>query len=85
MLDTGNPGVVFMSWDLAKKHHLMEYSEGCSSLESLAIGPITYSEQEACGAALGSNDMLIGFDFLKRFDFVFDYPHGRIFLTPNKN
>ncbi|HET6275082.1 MAG TPA: pepsin/retropepsin-like aspartic protease family protein [Candidatus Cybelea sp.] len=85
MLDTGNPGVVFMSWDLAKKHHLMEYSEGCSSLESLAIGPITYSEQEACAAALGSNEMLIGFDFLKRFDFVFDYPHGRIFLTPNKN
>ncbi len=29
--------------------------------------------------------MLLGFDFFKRFDFVFDYPHGRIFLTPNRN
>ncbi len=85
MLDTGNPGVVFMSVDLAKKHHLMEYSEGCSALESLAIGPITYSDQEVCGADFGSNYMLLGFDFLKRFDFVFDYPHGRMFLTPNKN
>jgi len=29
--------------------------------------------------------MLVGFDFLKHFDFVFDYPHGRMFLRPNKN
>jgi hypothetical protein len=85
MLDTGNPGVIFMDVDLAKKHHLLPYSEGCSALESLAIGPITYSEQEVCAVDLGSNSMMLGFDFLKRFDFVFDYPHGRIFLTPNKN
>lgn len=85
MLDTGNPGVVFMDIDLAKKHHMMEYSEGCSALESLAIGPITYADQKVCAAGLGANYMLLGFDFLKRFDFVFDYPHGRIFLTPNKN
>ena len=85
MLDTGNPGAIFMDVDLAKKHHLVEYSEGCAALESLAIGPITYSEQEVCSADLGSDYMLLGFDFLKRFDFVFDYPHGRMFLTPNKN
>ncbi len=86
MLDTGNPGIVFMGFDLAKKQHLMEYSQGCSALESLAIGPITYSDQEVCAdSSFSYNDMLLGFDFLKRFDFVFDYPHGRIFLTPNRN
>lgn len=86
VLDTGDPGVVYVGVSLAKKRHLMMYLQGCSNLESLAIGPIVYSNQTACDTTFFASDMLLlGLDFLKRFDFVFDYPHGRIFLTPNKN
>ncbi|MGA8574632.1 MAG: pepsin/retropepsin-like aspartic protease family protein [Candidatus Cybelea sp.] len=84
-LDTGDPGVVLLSVELARKHHLMMYLEGCGNIDSLTIGPITYSQQAACISSFRSNYILLGLDFLKRFDFVFDYPHGRIFLTPNKN
>ncbi|HYL27411.1 MAG TPA: aspartyl protease family protein [Candidatus Nitrosotalea sp.] len=85
MLDTGNPGIVFMSDDIAKKHHLLLASLGCTRIESLAIGPITYTDQEVCLGGIFSSYMLIGLDFLKHFDYVFDYPHGRMFMTPNKN
>jgi hypothetical protein len=85
LLDTGNPGVVFLSLDLAQKHHLSIWTVGCGSLESLTIGPITYAGQEVCLWGFPSNYALLGFDFLKHFDFVFDYPHGRMFMIPNKN
>ena len=86
LLDTGNPGIVFMSPELAKKHHLPIASLGCGHLETLTIGPITYAGQAVCVADFPSTgDMLLGYDFLKHFDYVFDYPHGRLFMTPNKN
>jgi predicted aspartyl protease len=86
MLDTGNPGVVIFGKDFAKKHGL-RLGEGCSVLDSLAIGPITYANEGACEweSGFAENRMLLGFDFLKHFDFVFDYPRGRMFMTPNKN
>ena len=28
--------------------------------------------------------MLVGFDFLKHFNLIFDYPHGRIVMFPHK-
>jgi hypothetical protein len=61
------------------------WARGCGNLESLAIGPITYAGQEACLWGFPSDFALLGFDFLKHFDYVFDYPHGRMFMTPNKN
>lgn len=85
MLDTGNPGIVFMSDDIAKKHHLPVATLGCTGFDSLAVGPITYTNQEVCVGGVFSGYMLLGFDFLKHFDYVFDYPHGRMFMTPNKN
>ncbi len=85
LLDTGNPGIVFMSLNLARKHHLSIWARGCGNLESLTIGPIAYAGQEVCLYGFPSNYMLLGFDFLKHFDYVFDYPHGRMFMTPNKN
>jgi predicted aspartyl protease len=85
MLDTGNPGIVFMSDDIAKKHHLPVATLGCTGFDSLAIGPITYSNQEVCLGGVSSGYMLLGLDFLKHFDYVFDYPHGRMFMMPNKN
>jgi predicted aspartyl protease len=85
MLDTGNPGIVFMSDDVAKKHHLPVATRGCTGFDSLAVGPITYTNQEVCLGGVVSGYMLLGFDFLKHFDYVFDYPHGRMFMAPNKN
>ncbi len=83
MLDTGNPGIVIISRDIIKKYHVKIM--GCGNLDSLTIGPITYADQAACEWGFPSNDVLLGYDFLKHFDYVFDYPHGRMFMTPNKN
>ncbi len=84
ILDTGNPGVAFLSYDLARKHDLRLGSPVCGNIRTLQVGPITYSGQSVCLDNFGA-DMLVGFDFLKHFDYVFDYPHGRLFLAPNKN
>jgi hypothetical protein len=84
LLDTGNPGVAFLSYDLARKHNLRLGSPICGNIQTLQVGPIEYSGQSVCLDNFGV-DMLVGYDFLKHFDYVFDYPHGRLFLTPNKN
>src|SRR5579883_548041 len=85
LLDTGNPGIVFLSYDWVKKHHLTLWASGCGNVEALTIGPITYAGQAACLWKFTTDYALLGFDFLKHFDFVLDYPHGRMFLRPNKN
>ncbi len=85
MLDTGNPGIVFMPYRIAKKNHLPVANLGCSRIGSMVIGPITYTNQAFCLGGVSSSYMLIGFDFLKHFNYVFDYPHGRVFMSPNKN
>jgi hypothetical protein len=84
MLDTGNPGIIFFGPDVVSKHHFPIVS-GCGYIHTLAIGPIVYAGEPACEYGMAADDMLLGFDFLKHFDFIFDYPHGRIFIHPNKN
>ncbi|MBV9233662.1 MAG: aspartyl protease family protein, partial [Candidatus Eremiobacteraeota bacterium] len=84
MLDTGNPGVLFFGPDLVHKRHFGTF-DGCTNINTLSIGPIVYTGEQACEYGMGSDYMLVGFDFLKHFDFVFDYPHGRMYLRPNKN
>jgi len=85
LLDTGSPpGTIFFGPDLVKKRHF-KVVDGCGYIDSLAVGPITYSNVVACQYGVAASDMLLGFDFLKHFDFVFDYPHGRMFMHPNKN
>ncbi|MBV8151686.1 MAG: aspartyl protease family protein, partial [Candidatus Eremiobacteraeota bacterium] len=84
VLDTGSPGLLLFGPDLIHKHHLGTLG-GCTNIDSLAIGPIVYTGQAACEYGMASDYMLLGFDFLKHFDFVFDYPHGRMLLRPNKN
>lgn len=84
-LDTGNPGIVLMSSDFAKKRHLTLARVGCEPINSLTIGPITYAGQMVCTWDFPSNYMLLGFDFLKHFDYVFDYPQGRLYMSPNAN
>lgn len=84
MLDTGSPGIIFFGPDLISKYHFKVFN-GCANIESLSIGPIVYAGQSACEFGVPADYMLIGFDFLKHFDFIFDYPHARMFMTPNKN
>ncbi|HZY98618.1 MAG TPA: retropepsin-like aspartic protease [Candidatus Baltobacteraceae bacterium] len=78
VLDTGNPGSILFAYDLVKKHHPFHP-------QVLTLGPIQYAVGSWEGCCFAANYALLGFDFLKHFDYVFDYPHGRIFLTPNKN
>ncbi len=78
MLDTGNPSTILFSYDLVKKHEPFNPT-------TLTLGPIQYAVAGWTGCCMGANYALLGFDFLKHFDYVFDYPHGRMFLTPNKN
>ena len=84
MLDTGSPSIILFGPDLISKYHFKTFG-GCAPIQTLSIGPIVYGNQSACEYGVGANYMLIGFDFLKHFDFVFDYPHGRMFMRPNKN
>lgn len=53
--------------------------------DSLTLGPIVYAIEMACEWDFASNYILLGFDLFKHFDFVFDYPHRRMFMTKNKN
>jgi hypothetical protein len=83
-LDTGSPGIIFFGPDLIAKRHFKVF-DGCANINILAIGPIVYTSESACQFGMAADYMLLGFDFLKHFDFVFDYPHGRMFIRPNKN
>ncbi len=61
-------------------------TDACGSLESLELGPISYRPVPACmSASMSNNDVLVGFDFFKAFNYVFDYPDGEILLSPRKN
>lgn len=77
ILDTGNPSDILFSDQLVSKRSF--------NPTMLTLGPIQYmiGSWEPC--CVGANYALLGFDFLKHFDYVFDYPHGRMFLTSNKN
>jgi predicted aspartyl protease len=58
----------------------------CGRLESLELGPITYRPVPACMSdSMSYNNVLIGFDFFKAFNYVFDYPDGEILMTARKN
>jgi hypothetical protein len=83
-LDTGSPGLIFFGPELISKYHFKVF-DGCANIGTLSIGPIVYAGESACQYGLPANYMLIGFDFLRHFDFVFDYPHARMFIRPNKN
>jgi hypothetical protein len=85
ILDTGSPGTALIRRDVLRNHHIS--TSHCGSVESLTIGPITYMSPTQCtwGLPFGTKDVLLGLDFLRHFDYVFDYPHGRMFMTPNKN
>ena len=52
---------------------------------TMALGPIQYTIGTWDSCCFGANYALLGYDFLRHFDLILDYPHGRIFMVPNKN
>ncbi len=61
----------------------------CGKLENLTLGPISYEGPPACmGQAVVGNtsdrDVLVGLDFLKHFNIVFDYPAALILFQQRK-
>jgi hypothetical protein len=62
-----------------------EEADTCGNLQSLELGPIVYRPVPACASpSFGHNDVLVGFNFIKHFNIVFDYPDGYVLMTPNK-
>ena len=58
----------------------------CGPMARIDVGPFVYTATEACETpGWGLHDGLIGYDFLKHFDYVFDYPHGMMYMTPHKD
>ncbi|MEA2690437.1 MAG: hypothetical protein QOD51_3044 [Candidatus Eremiobacteraeota bacterium] len=58
----------------------------CVRLNEVQVGPYRYQKALSCFApndAFGVDGGLIGFDFLRHFNWTFDYPHGHVVLTPN--
>ncbi len=58
----------------------------CSRLNEIEVGPYRYQNVETCfgpSAVFGKNGGLIGIDFLRHFNWTFDYVESKLVLTPN--
>lgn len=58
----------------------------CSRFNEMLVGPYRYQQALSCFApndTFGNDGGLIGFDFLRHFNWTFDYPDGTVVLTPN--
>ncbi len=57
----------------------------CGKLDRLTVGPIVYDTVPTCesGSFAGRN-ILVGLDFLKGFNFIFDYPESMMIFIPRK-
>jgi hypothetical protein len=58
----------------------------CYYLHEITVGPFRYQNSLTCFGServFGRDGGLIGFDFLRHFDWTFDYPRSRLILTPN--
>jgi predicted aspartyl protease len=58
--------------------------ESCSTISSISLGPIIYQSTYACvSPSMSGDNIIVGYDFLRNFDFVFDYREGLIILKPH--
>ncbi|HEY6234361.1 MAG TPA: hypothetical protein VIW69_04535, partial [Candidatus Elarobacter sp.] len=60
--------------------------ETCHRLREISIGPYRYQNVTTCFASqrvFGRDGGLIGFDFLRHFNWTFDYTRSHLVLTPN--
>ena len=58
----------------------------CSRLNEILVGPYRYQNVETCfgpAKVFGRDGGLIGFDFLRHFNWTFDYAESKLVLTPN--
>jgi predicted aspartyl protease len=65
-----------------------QYPAICVRLDEIQVGPFSYKGAPSCFApneAFGKTGGLIGFDFLRHFNWTFDYAHSQLVLTPNGN
>jgi len=62
--------------------------EQCGKLQTISFGPIVYQQPPACESYsvgdFGERRVLVGFDFIKNFNYVFDYPESTLVLIPRK-
>ncbi len=52
----------------------------------MKVGPYRYTLALTCFASasvFGETGGLIGFDFMRHFNWTFDYPEAKLVLTPN--
>jgi predicted aspartyl protease len=57
----------------------------CGQLDSINFGALDYKHVPACFAnGWPEYDALLGYDFLRNFNIVFDYPDDKIILFPRK-
>jgi predicted aspartyl protease len=58
----------------------------CGPMARISLGPFIYTGTEACeSSGWDLHSALLGFDFLKHFDYVFDYPHGVMYMKPHND
>ena len=58
----------------------------CGTLTSIQFGPVNYDAPPFCFSdAIEPGAALVGLDFLKNFNMVFDYPDSKIIMVPRKN
>ncbi|HEY0383474.1 MAG TPA: retropepsin-like aspartic protease [Candidatus Elarobacter sp.] len=58
----------------------------CLNLREIAVGPYRYQNATTCFGServFGRDGGLIGFDFLRHFDWTFDYSRSHLILSPN--
>jgi predicted aspartyl protease len=99
-LDSGSPSDIIFSRDLIKRDHVNFTSLGngyiygiggseavsCGKLKPVAMGPVRYDARWACATeSFPRNEILVGLDFMRAFNFVFAYPDGLIVMMPRKN
>lgn len=99
-LDSGSPSDIVFSRDLIKHEHIGFTSLGtgyingvggvetasCGKLKPVTMGPVHYDARWACAIdSFARNEILVGLDFMRAFNFVFDYPDGIIVMIPRKH
>lgn len=57
--------------------------EECGRVDSISVGPIVYQNAPACKSrSMTDNNAIVGFDFIKNFNLIFDYPQAKLLLLP---
>lgn len=57
----------------------------CGTIDDISLGPIVYKNVAACQTQEWSGrEILIGIDFLRHFNYIFDFPQAQIVIMPRK-